>query len=107
MVQHQQPQTNTLAIVSLILGILSLIGFGILTGIPAIVTGVLGMKQLEQKGMAVAGLIMGIISTVVTVLITLFIVFLIFIGAAAAGSGEFDDDQYYEDKPRSSQERRT
>ena len=62
-------QTDGKAVVSLILGILSLTFFSILAGIPAVVVGHISrsnikksMGRLKGEGMALAGLIMGYIS---------------------------------------------
>ncbi|MGJ8677789.1 MAG: DUF4190 domain-containing protein [Akkermansiaceae bacterium] len=68
---HSPPaQTSALAIASLVCGILSCLGFFLLTGIPAIITGHLAKSKIKKssvflngKGMATAGLIMGYIST--------------------------------------------
>lgn len=65
---------NGLGIASLVLGILSLMCFGILTGIPAIITGHMARgraKRLPEvyggQGMALAGLILGyVVSPLVT-----------------------------------------
>ena len=63
------PQTNTLAIVSLISGIAGLFILPIIAGIVAVVTGHMAKKQIAESmgaqgggGMATAGLIMGYIS---------------------------------------------
>jgi type IV pilus assembly protein PilA len=64
-----QPQTDGKATGSLILGILSLLCFSILAGIPAVILGHISRKNIRQSmgrlkgdGMALAGLIMGYIS---------------------------------------------
>jgi hypothetical protein len=69
---YSQPaQTDTKATVSLVLGILSLLCFGVLTGIPAIILGHISrgnirrsMGQLSGGGMALTGLILGYCSLV-------------------------------------------
>ena len=94
MTTHKQPESNDLAIASLVLGILSLTGMGALTGIPAVITGWMGMKNPHNKGMALAGFITGIISIIGTILIILFFVLLMLLGvfaAAAAETGESTD----------------
>lgn len=93
---HHHKQDNGLAIASLILGILSLTGLGALTGIPAIVTGYLSLKNPTDKGLGVAGLVMGIVSTVLTILVVLFFIFLIILAAIGASSS---NDEYYEQTP--------
>ncbi len=82
---HHNQQDNGLAIASLVLGITSLTGFGALTGIPAIITGFMSLKNPVNKGMGIAGLVMGCISTVLTLLV-IFFFFLVIIIAAASGS---------------------
>lgn len=86
MINHPQPKENGLAVASLVLGITSLAGFGALTGIPAIITGVMGMKNPYNKNMAVAGMVMGIISTAVTLLAIVAILLIVFVFAAAAAN---------------------
>lgn len=70
-----QPQTG-LAITSLLLGILSLLCFGFLAGIPAIICGHMARGRARRQpaqyggsGFAVAGLVMGYVSVLVTLLI--------------------------------------
>lgn len=88
-------KTNSLAIVSMILGILSVLMFipsfcipclnlmAIIVGVVAAVLGFMSKKQIDQSGgvesgrpMAVAGLIMGLITS--GILLLLFIINLIF-----------------------------
>jgi type II secretory pathway pseudopilin PulG len=71
-----QPQTDGKATASLILGILSILCFGLLTGLPAIILGHISRGNIEQSrgrltggGMALAGLILGYASIVFTILI--------------------------------------
>ncbi len=81
--------TNTLAIVSLVTGIVSVLFIflsgsvilgvlGVLIGIAAIVTGTMAMKQIKvtpasssSKGMALAGIICGAIGLVLSLIITI------------------------------------
>lgn len=63
---QQQPQTDGKATASLVLGILSILCFGILTGIPAIILGHVSRGNIKRSmgrvsggGMALAGLILG------------------------------------------------
>jgi hypothetical protein len=74
-------QTDGKATASLVLGILSLLCFGLLTGLPAIILGHISRGNIERSrgrlggaGMALAGLILGYVSTVFTVLIIAAIV---------------------------------
>ena len=75
-----QPQTEGKAVVSLILGILSLTCLSLLAGIPAIILGHVAQSSIRKSGgrligggMALAGLIMGYISTVIFIPIILAI----------------------------------
>ncbi len=78
-----QAQTDGKATTSMILGILSLLCFSILTGIPAIILGHMSRSnirksvgRLKGEGMALAGLILGYVSVALfipTVLITVAI----------------------------------
>ncbi len=73
-----KPSTNTncgLAIASLVMGILSLVCCGLLSGIPAVICGHMAVAQIKKSGgalggngMAVAGLVMGYIGIILTVL---------------------------------------
>jgi hypothetical protein len=70
---------SQLCLYSLILGILSPICCGCLTGIPAVILGHMGLSEvgdesgpLRGRGMALAGLVLGYISIVITVLSTFF-----------------------------------
>src|SRR5689334_21604277 len=71
-----QPQTDGKATASLILGILSMLCFGLLTGLPAIILGHISRGNIEQSrgrltgaGMALTGLILGYVSIVSTIMI--------------------------------------
>lgn len=102
MTQPKQPDSNGLAIASLVLGILSLTGASILTGIPAIITGAMGLKNPTNKGMSLAGIIMGAISVFFAVLIVIFFVILLFAGAFAASTVETEDGPGFIESPDSS-----
>jgi hypothetical protein len=72
-------QQKTLAVVSLVVGILSLFCFGIITGPIAIVLGVMALNKEKNepavygggKGMAYAGIALGAISVVLTIIFIL------------------------------------
>lgn len=64
-----QPPTNQMAMVSLILGIAGIMCFGFFTGIPAIITGVMGRRQVAESagaekgdGQALTGIVLGSIA---------------------------------------------
>lgn len=75
----QKPQEDSnLAIVSMVLGVVSMTGPGLLLGIPAIITASIALKKkLAGRGLAIAGLVTGIISTVLSLLFFAFMAFLI------------------------------
>jgi hypothetical protein len=82
----QQPgrRTNSLAIASLCCGIGQIIA-GAIAGIVAIVLGMVALRQIREtgqdgRGMAVAGIVLGIVGILLTVLLVIVIV-------AAAHSG--------------------
>jgi hypothetical protein len=69
-------QQSGLAVTSLVLGVLSLVCFGILAGVPAIICGHIGRARARRlpaqyggAGLALAGLVLGYVGTVVTLLI--------------------------------------
>lgn len=68
-------QNQTLAIVSLALGVLSILCCGILTGIPAVITGFMAKSKAEQnpsefggRGLALGGIITGAIGIVLGII---------------------------------------
>ncbi len=81
--------SNSLAVWSLVTGILSLVLCGAVAGIVAVITGHMALNraktlppELARRGMALAGLIMGYISIAGTVI--LIVVYIIAIAAAAS-----------------------
>jgi MFS family permease len=75
------PEGNGLAIASLILGIVSYSGFMLLTGIPAIITGVMSLRRgQKERAMSIAGIILGSIATLVSLLFILLFIVLLIIG---------------------------
>ena len=79
---EKKPQSG-LALASLICGVLSLVFLGILTAIPAVICGHMGLNQLKRepdaydpsgRGMAIAGLVMGYLTIAITALVIIFIV---------------------------------
>jgi Domain of unknown function (DUF4190) len=87
MVSSGQGQNQTLAIVSLVCGITSLLCLGFITGIPALVTGFMTIKNVNRdpnqyggKVMAIIGMVLGGLGTLWSVLYVLF-VFLAVLGS--------------------------
>jgi hypothetical protein len=78
-------QDNGFAVAALVLGILGFV-FPLICGVPAIVFGVLGRTRAKEGspsgGLALAGLILGIVSTAFWILIFA----IAFIGAAACSA---------------------
>ncbi|WP_415847587.1 DUF4190 domain-containing protein [Tsukamurella strandjordii] len=82
--QPAQSGTNGLAIASLVCGILSIPsacvwGLGILFGIAAIIMGIIAMKQTKQtgqdgNGMALAGLITGVVGLLLSIVLLVLII---------------------------------
>lgn len=103
-VQNDTPQSPTsqsapassgsgLAVASLILGILSLTGFGLLLGIPAIITGIMALRRsTADRGLSWAGIITGTISTVLSILFLLLVALFIIIGIVSTNNvGEYGE----------------
>ena len=90
-------QSTGLAAASLVLGILSLTGFGLILGIPAIITGVMALRRSDvDRGLSWTGIITGAIATIVSLLlIALFAVLMIFAVMNASG----DAGDYYQELP--------
>jgi hypothetical protein len=80
--------TNTLAIVSLVAGIVSWFAVPVLGGIVAVIAGHMARSQIRRTGergdgMATAGLILGYLHLAVVVLLALLVVLLL-VGLASA-----------------------
>jgi len=82
-VQQVPMQTNGLAVASLVLGIIGLVLFwtvwgGILLGILAVIFGAVGLSKAGRggpnKGMATAGLVLGVLAIIGSVLFIAFVV---------------------------------
>lgn len=88
---HAVVKTSALAIWSLVLGILSLLCFSFLTGIPAIICGHMGRTKIRQSngtlggdGLALTGLILGYAGTIITTIAMVGIIAAISIPAFVA-----------------------
>ncbi len=89
---------STRAVVTLILGILSLVCGGFLTGIPAIIIGHMELKAIkngeaprEGEGVTKVGYILGIVGTVLTCLAILAIFFLALLGISLGAGGALSE----------------
>lgn len=88
--------SNALAIIALICGILSIVcclcsGLGAIPGIAAIICGILGVKKCPKTGMAKAGLICGIVGTLVGIIILIAGL----AGGGFAAAGFLEELEYY------------
>lgn len=75
------PKTSGKATTSLVLGIVSMVCFGFLTGIPAIVVGIRARKEIRQSqgrtsgdGLALGGIITGIIGTLLGLVVVALVI---------------------------------
>ncbi len=92
---------NGMAVAALVLGILTFVCLGPIAGILAIVFGFLGMKKAKElggtgKGMALAGLILGAVGTIIAII--LFVAFVVLAGTATVAlkdaTGKADPSTY-------------
>lgn len=86
---YHNPKTNGKSIAALVLGILSIIFpyIGFIIGIIAIVFANLALKEIKRKGeqgrgMAIAGLVCGIIATAIYAIILIVVIIGIVVAAA-------------------------
>ena len=100
------PKTSGKATTSLVLGVVSMICAGFLTGIPAIVLGLGARKDIRNSqgrtggdGLALGGIITGIIGTIIGLAVVAIVIAAIAFGRSVDGS--FDDvvcDQLAQDE---------
>ncbi|AHB42198.1 hypothetical protein RAAC3_TM7C00001G0340 [Candidatus Saccharibacteria bacterium RAAC3_TM7_1] len=83
MKQVETKKENNLAIAALVLGIVSFAGPGPLTGIPAIILGTLSLKNPTNRGLGIAGIILGSLSVILALLLILFVLFVILISTTS------------------------
>lgn len=96
--QPQEPkQTNVLAIVGMVLGIISILAgccgwYSLILAIPGLICSILSRKQ-SKTGMAVAGIVCSIVGIVLGIIMTIFAFGIL----AAIGSSDYEDIlRYYE-----------
>ncbi|WP_226002940.1 DUF4190 domain-containing protein [Paenibacillus sp. BJ-4] len=92
------PPTNSKAVASMVLGILSVVipYLGLIIGIVGIILSSLSLKEINRygeqgRGMAIAGLVCSIIGTLIYALIILFLV-VVFVIAASSGDTDIFSD---------------
>ena len=86
--------TSGLPLTSLILGIVSVLALGLLTGIPAIITGAIALRRKQaDRGLSIAGIITGSIGTFFSLLVIGFFILMLFIGFSEGG-GWLNDRSY-------------
>ena len=85
--QYAQPENHPQAVTALVLGILSLVMCGLFTGIPAMIIGRKATREIRGSGgrysgdgMATAGFVTGLISTLITGLAFVFVVLVFIFG---------------------------
>ncbi|MFC7931437.1 DUF4190 domain-containing protein [Streptomyces cinereoruber] len=100
----QQPPSNGMGTAALVLGIVAVAGFclyglGVILGVLALIFGIIGVKkagrgEATNRGMAVAGIVLGAIGTVVSAVFLGFVIW-----AIAQDPSSFEDSGGYEDDP--------
>lgn len=97
MVSESQQKASSRAVATLVLGILSITCSGFLTGIPAIILGLIELKAIkageaprEGDSMTKVGLTLGLIGTILMALVILAAVAIIAFGISLGASGVFD-----------------
>lgn len=92
----QQPPSNGMGVTSMVLGIIAVAGFcmyglGIVLGVLALIFGIIGMKKANRgeatnRGMAIAGVVLGAIGTLVSAVFLAFIIWAIVEGESRSDS---------------------
>jgi hypothetical protein len=71
--QPQQQASNGLAIASLVCGIAGFLVFGVVLGPLAVIFGAIGLSRANRgasgRGMAIAGLVLGVLATVIAIVL--------------------------------------
>lgn len=62
----EQAGDHPIAITSMILGVVSLTMLGPISGIPAVILGIIGLSKSPKKGLSIAGIVTGGISIIIT-----------------------------------------
>ncbi len=90
------PVPSGMAIASMVLGIIGVLGAAILTSVPAIICGHIARRQIRDaegrvggEGMALTGLILGYLTTALSVLAIGFVIVMMWFVVDAAGSSGY------------------
>ena len=79
-VPQQDTSAGAMAVVSLILGILSIIsccvGIGVIFGIVAIILGGISLSKGRGKGVSIGGLVTGIVGTIFSIIMIIYFIFI-------------------------------
>lgn len=85
------PPNNGKAVTSLVLGIVSLVACGLLTGIPAMILGRRAKREIQAsegreggESLATAGFVTGLVGTIITSLAAVFVIGVFVVGALVA-----------------------
>ena len=75
-VQPPKTESGSLALMSMIFGVISLSGPGLFFGIPAIIMGGIALKRGQgERGLSITGIVTGILSTLISFLFIGLIIF--------------------------------
>ena len=85
---NKNPGDDPVAITSMVLGVVSLTALGPITGIPAVILGIIGLNRSSKKGLSIAGIVTGSISILITLFVAMLLLFVIVLAAS--------DTEYYE-----------
>ncbi|MFH8716645.1 DUF4190 domain-containing protein [Streptomyces zaomyceticus] len=99
---YTQSPSNGMGTTSMVLGIIAVAGFclyglGVVLGVLALIFGIIGLKkagrgEATNRGMAIAGIVLGAIGTLVSAVFLGFVIW-----AISQDSSSFDDSGYDED----------
>lgn len=93
-VQPQEAGAGAMAIVSLVLGILSIVtccvGIGLIFGIVAIILAGISLSKKRGKGVSIGGLVTGIIGTLLSLVIVIYMIM------AGVAFGTMKDDPEFQ-----------
>lgn len=90
------PKNNNLSIAALVIGIMALSlcyapVIGLILGVVAVILGVTSLKNSTEKGMSIAGIVMGGLSALISIIVTLVLIFTVVLIAEYPSHGNFQD----------------